>query len=199
MAFAKMEEEVILGLDQDSEQAVRFVLKDGSYEHTVPLKIALLSQLVSGAVEMDKSNGDLSIPLESNNFSGRVQTPRVTSKKTVQFVVEYLRIHYEYELELKMKNEVAKKIVKPLISSDLVENGFSKQEADFIDRVYGSTRVDGSNIGRRMLCTLLCTANYMAILPLVELCSAKFASLMKGKPLEKIKELITPEAYTEND
>jgi hypothetical protein len=55
-------------------------------------------------------------------------------------------------------------------------------DAEFIDRI-------GEN--RQMLYDLILAANYMDIKSLLHLGCAKVASLIKGQPLEKIKEILS--------
>ncbi len=56
-------------------------------------------------------------------------------------------------------------------------------DADFIDKI-GETR--------QTLYDLILAANYMDIKSLLHLGCAKVASLIKGQPLEKIKEILDP-------
>lgn len=58
-----------------------------------------------------------------------------------------------------------------------------KWDADYIDKI-GETR--------QQLYDLILAANYMDIKSLLHLGCAKVASLIKGQPLEKIKEILDP-------
>ena len=58
-----------------------------------------------------------------------------------------------------------------------------KWDADYIDKI-GDTR--------QQLYDLILAANYMDIKSLLHLGCAKVASLIKGQPLEKIKEILDP-------
>lgn len=55
-------------------------------------------------------------------------------------------------------------------------------DADFIDRIA---------VNRRQLYDLILAANYMDIKSLLQLACAKVASLIKGQPLEKTKDILS--------
>lgn len=60
---------------------------------------------------------------------------------------------------------------------------YDDRDAEFIDKI-GETR--------QQLYDLILAANYMDIKSLLHLGCAKVASLIKGQPLEKIKEILDP-------
>lgn len=68
-----------------------------------------------------------------------------------------------------------KEIEKPLKSADLSE---------LVDSWYS----DFVNIEQDTLFDILLAANYMDVHPLLDLCSAKVASMIKGKTAEQIRE-----------
>jgi len=72
---------------------------------------------------------------------------------------------------------------KPLRSKVMRDVCQDKWDAEFIDRI-GETR--------QVLYDLILAANYMDIKGLLHLGCAKVASLIKGQPLEKIKEILDP-------
>lgn len=201
MASVHMEEEK--GLDYEDEKQVRFVLKyDGAPFHSILFQSACLSQMVEGAVSMS-TDDEFTIPLDPSQFSTNKEKrvyPK-TAELTLSYVIQYLELVREETIAKKIKKDdkAEKKTMKPLISTNLVENGFSQKEADWIDKVYSTKRPDGSPIGKRTLFNLILAANYMAILPLVELCAAKIAASVKGQGLENYQNLLTPEPYTEDD
>ena len=82
-------------------------------------------------------------------------------------IVEYLE-HY--------KNEEPKEIERPLPSSKF-EECVDKWDFDYID------------ICLDEIFEIINASNYLNIKPLLELASAKMASLMKGKTTEEIKKL----------
>ena len=75
-------------------------------------------------------------------------------------------------------------IDKPLRNKKMSENVKDDWDAPFIDDI-------GKN--RQALYDLILAANYMDIKALLHLGCAKVASLIKGEPLEKIKDILDPE------
>lgn len=73
-------------------------------------------------------------------------------------------------------------IEKPLRSKVMHDVCKDPADATFIDRI-------GEN--RQLLYDLILGANYMHVNSLLHLGCAKVASLIKGQPLEKIKEILT--------
>jgi S-phase kinase-associated protein 1 len=78
-------------------------------------------------------------------------------------------------------------VEKPLRSKVMKEVCKDEWDATFIDAV-GDNRQD--------LYDLILAANYLDIKSLLHLGCAKVASLIKGQPLEKIKEILTPSGAT---
>ncbi len=73
-------------------------------------------------------------------------------------------------------------IPKPLRSKEMKQVVTDEWDAKFIDKI-------GEN--RKALYDVILAANYMDIKSLLHLGCAKVASLIKGQPLEKIKEILT--------
>jgi len=73
-------------------------------------------------------------------------------------------------------------IEKPLRSKVMKEVVKDEWDAIFIDKI-------GDN--RQQLYDLILAANYMDVKSLLHLGCAKVASLIKGQPLEKIKEILS--------
>lgn len=90
----------------------------------------------------------------------------------LELVVEYMNHH---------KGEEPPVIEKPLRSKVMKDVCKDKWDADFIDKI-------GDN--RQQLYDLILAANYMDIKSLLHLGCAKVASLIKGQPLEKIKDIL---------
>ena len=85
------------------------------------------------------------------------------------------------------KGEEPPIIPKPLRSTEMKKLCHDPWDATFIDSI-------GEN--RQKLYDLILAANYMDIKSLLHLGCAKVASLIKGQPLDKIKENLTPEKAT---
>jgi len=88
-------------------------------------------------------------------------------------VVEYMNHHKGVEPPI---------IEKPLRSKVMADVCKDKWDADFIDKI-------GEN--RQQLYDLILAANYMDVKSLLHLGCAKVASLIKGQPLEKIKDILS--------
>jgi len=89
-------------------------------------------------------------------------------------VVEYMEYHKGVEPPI---------IEKPLRSKQMKDVCKDPWDAEFIDRI-------GED--RQKLYDLILAANYMDIKGLLHLGCAKVASLIKGQPLEKIKDILAP-------
>jgi len=88
-------------------------------------------------------------------------------------VVEYMTHHKGVEPPI---------IEKPLRSKIMKDVCKDPWDADYIDKI-------GDN--RQQLYDLILAANYMDIKSLLHLGCAKVASLIKGQPLEKIKDILS--------
>lgn len=75
-------------------------------------------------------------------------------------------------------------VEKPLRSKHMKDVCTDPWDAEFIDRI-------GED--RNKLYQVILAANYMDIKSLLHLGCAKVASLIKGQPLEKIKDILSPE------
>jgi len=92
-------------------------------------------------------------------------------------VVDYMNHHKGTEPPI---------IEKPLRSKVMKEVCKDSWDAEFINSIGDSDR--------QKLYDLILAANYMDIKGLLHLGCAKVASLIKGQPLEKIKEILAPKA-----
>jgi len=110
--------------------------------------------------------------LEQDKDATEVPIPGVTSA-ILEKVLSYMNQHKGTEPPI---------IPKPLRSKEMKQVCSDPWDADFIDKI-GDTRQD--------LYDLILAANYMDIKSLLHLGCAKVASLIKGQPLEKIKDILT--------
>jgi len=113
--------------------------------------------------------------LDNDDKAEDVPIPGV-SGAILELVVFYMKEHKGVEPPI---------IEKPLRSKVMKDVCPHKSDADFIDKV-------GEN--RQQLYDLILAANYCDIRSLLHLGCAKVASLIKGQPLEKIKEILDPKA-----
>jgi len=121
--------------------------------------------------------------LEQDTAATEVPIPGVTSP-ILQKVIEYMTHHKGTEPPI---------IPKPLRSKEMKQVCSDPWDAQYIDKI-GDTRQD--------LYDLILAANYMDIKSLLHLGCAKVASLIKGQPLEKIKDILakgTKGEKTEDD
>jgi len=105
--------------------------------------------------------------------AAELNIPGVTGS-ILELVVQYATHHKGTEPPL---------VEKPLRSKLMRDVVQDRWDADFIDKI-------GDN--RQQLYDLILAANYMDIKSLLHLGCAKVASLIKGQPLEKIKEILDP-------
>jgi len=111
--------------------------------------------------------------LETDDTSQEVPIPGVTGP-ILELVIQYMSHHKGTEPPL-VEKPLRSKLMKDVVSD--------KWDAEYIDRI-------GDN--RQQLYDLILAANYMDIKSLLHLGCAKVASLIKGQPLEKIKEILDP-------
>jgi len=109
--------------------------------------------------------------LENDAAAADVPMPGVKGD-ILQKVVEFMQHHKGVEPPI---------LEKPLRSKVMKELCKDPWDADFIDKV-------GED--RQQLYDLILAANYMDIKSLLHLGCAKVASLIKGQPLEKIKDIL---------
>jgi S-phase kinase-associated protein 1 len=111
--------------------------------------------------------------LENDDSAVEVPIPGVTGS-VLKLVVQYMVHHKGIEPQL---------VEKPLRSKIMKDVCADKWDAEYIDTIGDS---------RQQLYDLILAANYMDIKSLLHLGCAKVASLIKGQPLEKIKEILDP-------
>lgn len=111
--------------------------------------------------------------LEQDADASEVPLPSVQGSVLAQ-VVEFMKHHKGGDMDPPEKPLRSKKM------KDVVKDQW---DADFIDRI-------GENL--RDLYDIVLAANYLDIRGLLHLGCAKIASLIKGQPLEKIKDILDP-------
>lgn len=111
--------------------------------------------------------------LENDQKVDQLPVPGVTTE-ILELVAKYMEHHKGVEQKL---------IEKPLRSKVMKDVCSDPWDAKFIDEV-------GEK--RQQLYDLILAANYLDIRCLLHLGCAKVASLIKGQPLEKVKEILDP-------
>lgn len=109
--------------------------------------------------------------LDTDTTSTEVPIPGVTAE-ILQLVCDYMNFHKGVEPGI---------IEKPLRSKLMKDVCKDAWDADYIDKI-------GDN--RQQLYDLILAANYMDIKSLLHLGCAKVASLIKGQPLDKIRDIL---------
>jgi len=110
--------------------------------------------------------------IENDTETTEVPIPGVLGD-ILKLVIDYCNHHEGVEPPI---------IEKPLRSKIMKDVCKDKWDAEFIDKI-------GEN--RQTLYDLILAANYMDIKSLLHLGCAKVASLIKGQPLEKIKDILS--------
>jgi S-phase kinase-associated protein 1 len=110
--------------------------------------------------------------LDTDASATEVPIPGVTSAILAE-IITYMNHHKGVE------PPIVEKPLRSKVMKDVCKDPF---DADFIDRI-------GEN--RQALYDLILAANYMDIKSLLHLGCAKVASLIKGQPLEKIKDILS--------
>jgi len=116
--------------------------------------------------------------IETDPTATEIPVPSVTGS-VFELFCKYAEHHNGKELEI---------IEKPLRSKNMKDVAKDPWDAEFID-----------NIGKdkQLLYDVILAANYIDCKTLLHLGCAKVASMIKGQPLEKIKEILDPAAKVE--
>ncbi len=101
---------------------------------------------------------------EGDKEENEIPLPNVKSS-VLKKIIEYMKYH---------QDNPAREIEKPLKSANMSEV-VSQWDADFVD------------VDQEVLFELILAANYMDVKPLLDLCCAKVASMIKGKTPEQIR------------
>ena len=102
---------------------------------------------------------------EGDKEENEIPLPNVKSH-VLKKVIDYLKYHVD---------NPAREIEKPLKSANMNEV-VSQWDADYV------------NIDQELLFELILAANYVDVKPLLDLCCAKVASMIKGKTTEQIRQ-----------
>jgi len=127
-------------------------------------------------IKVSRKNAFISVLVRTSieNDSSATEVPLPGVEGTIlKLVTEYMDHHKGVEPPI---------IDKPLRSKIMREVCKDSWDADFID---------GIGDDRQKLYDLILAANYMDIKSLLHLGCAKVASLIKGQPLEKIKDILS--------
>lgn len=116
----------------------------------------------------------IKVSTDADAAADEIKLPSVTGS-VLEHVVVYMRHHKGVEPPV---------IEKPLRSKIMSEVCPDKADAKFIDAI--------GELNKQPLYDLILAANYLDIKSLLHLGCAKVASLIKGQPLEKIKEILDP-------
>lgn len=115
--------------------------------------------------------------LENDDKADEVPIPGVKGE-ILELVLNYMKEHKGVEPPV---------IEKPLRSKEMSDVCPHKWDASYINEIGNA---------RQRLYDLILAANYLDIKSLLHLGCAKVASLIKGQPLEKIKDILDPSKHT---
>ena len=151
-------------------------------EYEVERKHAFVSTLVKTSLDTGQIALSFFFPFNAFELGGvwtyvdltatEVPIPGVSSAILAE-VITYINHHKGVE------PPIVEKPLRSKVMKDVCKDPF---DADFIDRI-------GEN--RQALYDVILAANYMDIKSLLHLGCAKIASLIKGQPLEKIKDILS--------
>lgn len=140
---------------------------------------------------VSKDNQEFEVPMKDAFISKLIKTsidaepncaslpiPGV-SGEILKLIIEYMEHHKGTEPPI---------VEKPLRSNKMPDVCKDKWDGEWIDKV-------GDN--RQTLYDLILAANYMDIKSLLHLGCAKVASLIKGKPLEQVKSILSTDKNAE--
>lgn len=119
-------------------------------------------------------SGLLRTTLEQDENATEIEALRVDGA-TMSLVVDYFKHH---------QGKAPRALQKPLSSTTMSEVVTDPWDAEFIDAA-GAESI-------KVVYNLMLAANYMDIPPLLNLCAAKVASLVKGQPVDEIAKILTP-------
>jgi len=148
-------------------------LDDENLEGTIKLK-------AKGGEEhsVEKKHAFISVlvrtSIENDSTATEVPLPGVEDN-ILKLIVDYMKHHEGTELP---------PVESPLKSCVMKEVCQDKWDAEFIDNI---------GVKRQNLYDLILAANYMDIKSCLHLGLAKVASLIKGKPLDQLKEILSTE------
>ena len=117
---------------------------------------------------MVKKSEVLKDMIEDTGGEGEIKIPNIDIK-VLRKVIEYCEYY---------KDKEAPQINQPLTSKDLIENGASEWDVEFIDIESVEFLVD-----------LIVASNFLDIKGLTDLGSAKMATLIKNKSVQEIRDL----------
>jgi S-phase kinase-associated protein 1 len=142
----------------------------------LPKNYAIISNLIKRIIIDDDDEED---DEDNNNKSNKKEVIPLenVSDDILKKIVNFLKIYH---------NNPYKDFSRPLSSNDI---------SDFVSKEY----VDFLNIENEFLYDLTEAANYMDIPPLLELCCAKLATMIKGKSIEEVKNTFEIELTEEEE
>jgi hypothetical protein len=158
------EETKTTSLDDDTlSGSISLMSKDGK-DFSLEKRYAMISGVVCTALDGD---------------STATEVPMINiESRELKLIVEYMNHHKGKEPPI---------VAKPLKSKIMAEVVNDPWDATFIDSVNTDTK-DPENV--QDIKRLLMAVNWASIHSLLHLCSAKVASVIKGKPLEKMKKIL---------
>lgn len=162
--------EDVSGLDSDNEDENYCVVTSDDIKFILTKEEIVLAKLLETANRNYFKNEDMPLPIPSVHSS-------VMSK-----IVVYMKYHSKNPI---LENNTPDK----LTSCSFKENIKCEWDVEFIE----NTVMGNPETAKDNLYSLIRAANYMDIQPLLQLACTKVASMIKGKSLDKIKDIISTE------
>ncbi len=156
--------ETTLSLDEHIEEFITIISND-NIEYKVNKKFLSISNFLNTALELE-NNKIINVNVNSNILS---------------IILEYINHH---------QGTPGKIPEQPLRSKNL-KDLIDEQDANFINKIGGETENEPEK--RKVLYELITACNYLDLKCLLYISCAKIASLIKGEPLEKIKNILNYE------
>lgn len=173
----------VAGLDSDvleirdlPSRMITLTAKIDGKSFVVDQKHAQISTLIFRALQAEQQDAAKNPESKAKDEPTVLVLEHVKSSDALESVIRYMNEHKGVEPPI---------MEKPLRSKVMADVCPHKWDATFIDEV--------ADVKMKNLYDLVTTSNYLDIQSLLHLGCAKVAAMIKGQPLEKVKEILDPE------
>ena len=154
--------ETILSLDTFTPEIITIISND-KVEYNVLKQYLTISNFLNNAVELESEDNNINVDINSSILTN---------------IITYIEHH---------KGTPGKIPEQPLRSKNL-KDVIDEWDAEFINNISGNEDTDP--VKRQALYDLINACNYLDMKCLLHIACAKIASLIKGQPLDKIKDIL---------
>ena len=155
--------ETILSLDAPVTEEIITIISNDNVEYNVVKNYLTISNFLNNALELDTEDNKINVDIKSSILTN---------------IITYIEYH---------KGIPGKIPEQPLRSKNL-KDVIDEWDADFINNISG--KEDTDPVKRQALYDLINACNYLDMKCLLHIGCAKIASLIKGQPIEKIKDIL---------